>query len=1371
MLVLYICLPMYKCIFIIVAYLLPVLVQAQTVVEPEWLTIKDGLSQGYVRCMVQDWEGFLWMGTKNGLNRYDGEHFQVFTHDPSDPYSISADYISSLYEYGDFLLVGTFGGGLNLFYKKTKRFYKIPLTDPKSEPNAVLSIYNLLQDSLGQFWFTTEPSSRLFKLRFPDDFQKQDAPLEERLQAIEVSSNPKLGTIDLGFLVGYRDYVLIVKPDKKKIYQVDIRTGEADLFEHQIDYDHPYFIKSIINAKNKVLMRTDFYYENEADEFFNVLSVLEKGGWRPINTDFYTHKFFSHKKEHQDWIVVNAEERYLFFEEAVFDGFSVRTHDASFTFPNNNVANNSIINDHSDNTWIGTSGYGVMKLSPRLLKIKTYFKGKSIYAPPFATTAGEIFFHNKTTDECLYSPGDQPRLAKLYNEQKNTLKILEDRETNFWALHFYQDQYYLSQANSDGSLDHKWRIAPTGTVEPIISYESENNTILIASTTTGAFHIYHVDKDLMQTFDFQDFVGNRFELYAMAKTKNDHYWIGSSHGLIHAIPWEEDFAFKLLKKKEGDLTGLLNNQVASLLKDPEDGNILWIGTKGGGLHRLDTRDMTFSHVNSKNGLPNDVIYGILNDDYGNLWMSSNKGIIRYHPKTGQIRNFTEADGLQSDEFNTYAYYKTKDGTMLFGGINGLNVFHPDDLQDNPVTPEVWITGLEINNKRVTVKDSTAILDRAIEYTTEITLPFKQNSITLEFAALEYTAPSKNRFRYYLEGAEEEWVHEGTENIAPYLNLSPGTYTFKIKGSNGDGVWSERVRSLKINILPPWYRSTLAYIIYTVLTGLGIWRYQKFRENQLRLKHAVELEHMEAERLKELNELKSRFFTNISHEFRTPLTIISGMIDQIRNKPDQWLEKGTEMIRQNTSNLLNLVNQILDLRKLEAREMQPNYVQGDVVQYLRYIAESYRSLAESKGMRLHFLTTTPSFSMDYDPEKLLRIVSNLLSNAVKFTEAAKNSDGDIYLQLDEKTDKNNSFFIIRVEDTGAGIPVEKLPHIFDRFYQADDSVTRKGEGTGIGLALVNEMVKLLGGTIEVDSELGKGSVFWVKLPVSRKSEIEGVGLPTTSPVPGHPREPSAKEPDAQDATFLRDKSLPTLLIVEDNPDVQQFLIACLEDHYQLEVANNGQQGIDKAIEQVPDLIVSDVMMPEKDGFEVTEMLKQDERTSHIPIILLTAKAGSESKISGLKSGADAYLTKPFEPEELLVRLEKLLELRKKLQMRYAQGNIEVHGTPLPLSMEDEFVLKIRGIVQQNMEDENFGTVALCNALRMSRTQVHNKTKALTGKSTSLFIRSIRLQKAKELLQKTDLNVSEVGYEVGFSNPAYFSRIFHEEFGESPARTRK
>lgn len=518
-----------------------------------------------------------------------------------------------------------------------------------------------------------------------------------------------------------------------------------------------------------------------------------------------------------------------------------------------------------------------------------------------------------------------------------------------------------------------------------------------------------------------------------------------------------------------------------------------------------------------------------------------------------------------------------------------------------------------------------------------------------------------------------------------------------------------------------------------------------------------------QQLQELDEMKSRFFTNIAHELRTPLTIISGMANQMRENPEQWSEKGLRMIIRNSDSLLNLVNQILDLRKLEAGKLDLRMVQGDVIQYLSYITESFHSLAESKDLQLHFLADEHKLLMDYDPDKFLRIISNLLSNAIKYTPEG----GNVYLQVSRAGQDPNAQLQIRVKDTGIGIPSEKLPSIFDRFYQVDDSTTRPGEGTGIGLALTKELVKLMGGDIQADSIPGKGSTFHLSLPIRQEARLDAVAkIESTSMLPHSP-----EKAEAISHLEATDKELPSLLIVEDNPDVIQYLIACLEGLYHLDIATDGQTGIARAIETVPDIIISDVMMPVKDGFELCETLKNDERTSHIPIILLTAKTDDDSRIRGLKRGADAYLSKPFNKQELIVWLEKLLELRRTLQERYATLEGIAITKDAPTKQEDEFILKVRQAVEDNIDDEDFGIMQLCRAVNLSRAQLHNKIKALTGRSTSNYVRTIRLHKAKQLLHNSDLNISQVAYEVGFRDPKYFSKTFAEEFGKLPGEIRK
>ncbi len=513
------------------------------------------------------------------------------------------------------------------------------------------------------------------------------------------------------------------------------------------------------------------------------------------------------------------------------------------------------------------------------------------------------------------------------------------------------------------------------------------------------------------------------------------------------------------------------------------------------------------------------------------------------------------------------------------------------------------------------------------------------------------------------------------------------------------------------------------------------------------------------KLRELDEFKSKIFTNISHEFRTPLTIINGMASQIVEEPERWASKGGRMILRNGQNLLDLVNRILELGQLESGEMKLEPIQADILPYIHYIFESFETFADRRDVKMELHQQVDQLVMDYDPEKMLRILSNLLDNAIKFTPAK----GKVILTVANVKEQLQ----VKVADTGLGISEDQLEKIFDRFFQAEGQNKAGGTGSGIGLSLVKELVRLMEGTITVSSELNKGTCFTFSIPVTHHAEIKPTGhFDPATEITDHRQEQEFR-------LDINNKSedLPRLLIVEDNVDVAKYITSILDMHYHLDFATDGRQGVEKALELIPDIIVSDVMMPGKDGFELCDILKKDGRTSHIPIVLLTAKADAESKISGLQKGADAYLGKPFNKRELLVRLEKLLELRKKLQERFRELDPEQAAQSTDTTSEDAFILRMQEVIHNNLDDEDFGIQELCREIGVSRTQLHRKIKALTGLSTSIYVRSLRLKKARELLDSSDLNISQIAFEVGFRDPKYFSRTFAEAYGVSPNQYRK
>jgi signal transduction histidine kinase/CheY-like chemotaxis protein len=697
----------------------------------------------------------------------------------------------------------------------------------------------------------------------------------------------------------------------------------------------------------------------------------------------------------------------------------------------------------------------------------------------------------------------------------------------------------------------------------------------------------------------------------------------------------------------------------------------------------------------------------------------------------------------------------KNQNFYIGTQNAVYQFNLNDLQPNPHPPRPTITDLLFNNVPVPVRGTygdslgTSPLEVTMPYTRDLTLAHTQNNFSLEFTGMVYTFPKEVTYRYILEGYDDDWTNTDYDRAsATYTNLPPGNYTFRLQAANHSGVWSTEDAVLDIRILPPWYWAPWSKALYAALALGLLYLLYRFQLNR-------QLAQAEAARLKELDTTKTRLYTNITHEFRTPLTVILGVAEKIRQAPKKMLQEGLELITRNGQNLLRLVDQMLSLSKLEAGTLSVDLVQGDVVTYVRYVQQSFYTLAEAKHIELDFAAQPAVITMDYDPEKLQIMLSNLLSNAIKFTP----SGGRISLSLEQQSDTLH----LQLSDTGVGIPEDELPHIFNRFYQVDGSTTRAGEGTGIGLALTRELVQLLGGTITAQSRVGEGTTFHVHLPVTREApkaeSIESTGTLLAKA--------GAISNELPKTTISNGEEAPTVLIVEDNADVATYLEHCLAFRYRIEHAPDGQAGIERALETIPDLIISDVMMPRADGFTLCKTLKEDPKTNHIPIVLLTAKADAESRLSGLGTGADAYLAKPVAEQELKVILHNLLELRRTLQAKYSDPDYR----PQTDTEEDPFVQHAREVLLKHLDNPDLSVEDYCRLLAVSRTQLHNKLKAVTGKSSTEFMRSVRIQRAAELLHDEPKRaVKSIAYEVGYKHAPTFNKAFSAEMGMSPSEFR-
>ena len=863
----------------------------------------------------------------------------------------------------------------------------------------------------------------------------------------------------------------------------------------------------------------------------------------------------------------------------------------------------------------------------------------------------------------------------------------------------------------------------------------------------------------------------------------------------------------------------MSNDILSILAD-QSGN-LWFGTLGSGVTKYNGK--TFTHFTEEEGLNGNAVGRIMEDKSGNLWFGTGKGLSKLTlTKQAEIAekikrgiriesgtfftNYTAEDRVIGAGANSV--FEANNGAIWLGGGDKLTVFNPDKLKADTAAPNLQLTNLALFGENIAwahlahkkdtsfmLRNGVKVMDFQLEGVSKwynvpqgLSLAHYNNYITFNFAGITLQSPKMVKYLHQLEGLENTWSALTTNNEATYGNLSPGTYTFKAKAMNREGVWSKELR-YTFTIRPPWWRTWWAYLCYIVLIGGGIYAFYRYELNQ-------RLQQAEALRLKELDAVKTKLYTNITHEFRTPLTVILGMAHQVLDNPKDHFRAGLNMIIRNGQNLLTLVNQMLDLSKLESGKLTLHYQRADIVSFLEYIVESFHSLAENKGIQLHFIPEEEQFIMDFDEVRMQQIVTNILSNAIKFTPKG----GHVYVS----SGTNNERFILKIKDTGIGIAEADLPLIFDRFYQSDGTHTRQGEGTGIGLALTRELVKLMEGTIAAKSYKGKGAEFEVTFPLWHNLGVEekSVEVPflTTNINKEVPVPMDDSSLSALTTQVLTDKSSvndsPHILIADDNEDVRAYLASCLNNDYVVEIAKNGQECEDLAFNSTPDLIVLDVMMPFKDGFEVCKALKTDERTSHIPIIMLTAKADLDSRLEGLEQGADDYLTKPFHKKELLLRIRNLLELRRQLQQYYrltleassseehptiaenptptsgssiptaADGGSKNPSIPLANSLENAFVIKVRKTIEAHFDAPDFDVEKLCRSLAMSHSQVHRKLSALTGLSATHFIRYVRLVKAKELIINSGYSIAAIANDCGFNDPAYFSRIFKQEFGVSP-----
>jgi len=1343
----------------------------------DYFSIEQGLSDRTVTGICQDAQGFIWVSTSNGLNRFDGYKFLPYDSRPRSRHKITNSQLENVMaDRAGHLLVFSNKISYDVLDPRTGQLHKQLLDEKNGYYGGRVierqaddgSIYSLSKGGLGSVLHVfDEKTGKFEKLCEDPHWLKPGVSYLDFFRA-------KDGTFWIFYQGDYGDLFMVNTDAKGRTLRTltkadfsippgtaikGVRLAEAangDIWlsilsdgvyvlgaDRKVFRPHPNLPKGDFlfskDRKGNLLAYESLAYSKSGRAFLFLASgqrldysgIMEN---QPLVNIVFAHDF-------RNWLLLGSAEglSWHWFRNSHFAKYL----EIDLLKQPAGISIRGMTTDGLGHLLIGTERFGIYELDLR------------------SNTLGR--------------PSDRsPQLAML-DTLSYARTLHRQGDSVIWIPFQWGVIKYLPAKNQL----HRYQLGalPDGTAftaDGDLWLATKERGLLVMNPATGEVSSYK-NKDGSLPYE------GLHPSYLIA-ARDGLFWVGTySDGLVKIDV--KNGTSQRFTANEGD-PALLNSNAISCIYEAEDG-LLWVGTVQGGLHVFDpTAGRVKAIYTQENGLGHNSIAGIQPDGKGNFWISTYGGLSFFDAKLKTFRNYSTADGLTSNEFNRHSFFHdTEAGRYYFGGMNGVNAFYEKDLFQPADGLALLVSEASFSGG----EDSTVVLTDNLVNGMSITLPPNNRFLNLQLVINDYRNPAKHQFSYKIEGLDDDWNHLGSSRELRLNHLPAGTHILHLRGADSQGNWSSEGFYIQLIVKEFWYKRWWAWVLYAVLLAGAAYAFYRFHLRQ-------KLVEREAQRLQDLDEFKNRFFTNITHEFRTPLTVILGNLEIEKleiekskihfsklgasesSKISQFLNflisKNT-LTRRNAESLLRLINQILDLAKLESNTLKINYVQGDVLPYLRYISESLHSFANAQNVMLRVESKEAAIVMDYDPERLLQIVHNLLSNAIKFTPSGGRVD--LRLTIDELRLVNpaapivnrQSSIVIQVIDTGAGIPPEDLPHIFDRFYQANNLEKAKAGGTGIGLSLTKELVKAMGGEISVESETGKGTTFTVRLPVTNKA-VASEALNWSNAITS---DKSLVTPFKKASPEVAEQ--PTILLIEDNPDVIEYLAACLNENYQLDFSYNGRAGIEKALETVPDLIVSDVMMPEKDGFEVCDTLKNDERTSHIPIVLLTAKADVESRIAGLKRGADAYLAKPFHREELLVTLQNLLELRRKLQVKYAELPV-APIIPVPSSLipdpEDVFLEKIRAIVEKNLSDADFEMPQLERALAMSRSQIFRKVKALTGKSPSLFIRSIRLHRAKELLATSQMNVSEVAYETGFSSPVYFSNAYLEEFGVRPSEER-
>ncbi|MBA0883897.1 hybrid sensor histidine kinase/response regulator transcription factor [Flavobacterium undicola] len=1347
-----------------------------------------GLSSSTCVDIFQDHEGFLWFGTIDGLNKYDGYDFEIYRNILDNPNSISNNRITVITEDKQGRLwIGT-SNGLNIFDRNTEKFYKIDLYKKKKEGvNYREEINGLLyHKNDNTLWVATKNGVTKLLL---DNIEDSTYDKINFSHYSYNSKNPQsIDSNDVTSIIEDRKGNIWIATKANHLHRYNPNTNNFTRFP--IDFKGSQYLNHL---PKQVLIDKDgdFWIGNDISHLF--LLDINKGTVKnvsPLNKRVPIFHLYQDKKG-VIWASTDGDGIFLLDKKKGLLQHLQHNPFNPFSLSNNQAS--EVLEDKNGIFWIATYNTGLNKLAI----------SKSSF--------GHYFYKSESNE------GLSAKIAQ---------SVLEDSKKRIWigtdggGLNLFDEKngtfkHYRARQGDPNSLSS----------DKIVNLVEGDNGVLWVCTWDGGLNKFYPDSGMAKSYQYSKtnpFSIGQNTVWNAKKDSEGRIWLGTSTGGLNLFdPVAEKFY--QYKNVPGDSKSLISNFVFSLFIDSK--NRLFVGTSQGlcvtnlnrikgqipgkinfaeikikniqgtrvnyitedykkniwvgtdmGLYELDSRFNLKHFYSSLNGLPNNLVVGIQEDNNRNLWITSKGGLTYFNPKTGIFKNFNTHDGLQGTEFQSKSIGKTHDGRIIVGGINGFNIFNPNaiSLKSNVVNPV--ITEIRLFNKKVSAGESIngrVLLDSEVTKVKEIELKYDQGYISFGFVALNYQNPERVKYAYKMEGLDEDFINAGNTRVANYSNLEPGTYTFEVMASI-DGQWDQaRKTAVKIKVQSPPWKTWWAYTLYLLVFVFILWYSIYFYTKKVR-----------EEKEQELDQMKLNFFINVSHEFRTPLTLILNPVDKILssfNDPEE-VKKSALIIQRSSRRLLHLVNQLLDLRKMDLGKKPLEISRMNIVKFSKDIFLLFEDLAKAKGIDFVFDAPKKQLYGMFDPDKIEKILTNLLSNALKFTDKGGEVTLSIHEVMIEKEHTYLRFFKrktverdveIRVADTGIGLKREQLNAVFQRFFHADSSKS----GTGIGLNFIKSLVELHQGEILVESEYQVGSTFIVRLPAdlpveknqsdlyeSGNYKIDKVSITSAE------YEIAISNEDVDDEAVTTDKSnRPVVLIVEDNKELRNHLKSELSYQFQVKEAANGLLGLKMIKKFYPDIVISDVMMPEMDGFEMCRQAKNDIETSHIPIILLTARSLEEDRIEGYDTGADEYLSKPFNINVLKARIKNLLEARKRAKERFASiGTILPSSEITTNSIDEAFLDKTTKIVMDNISDPDFSLEDIIKSLGIGRSQFYRKISSITGQNPSNFIRTIRLKYASELLLTKKYSVKELTHMCGFNSSAYFTKTFKELFGMTPTQ---